>query len=114
MPVLEKELTFNYDAINNLKQVIIAHDVAWEKYFEMCQVKPLVIVYEELALDYEETAREVLRYLGIPVPLNLEFAARKMKRQSDALTKTWVQAYYQHEKQFHKPPPVARYPDNMQ
>lgn len=98
IPVPEKEPTFNFERIDHLKQEIIAHEAAWGKYFEMCQVKPLVIVYEKLALEYEETAREVLRFLGIPVPLNLEFAARKMKRQSDALTEAWVQAYYQHER----------------
>ena len=97
-PVPEKEPTFNYEAISKLKREIFAHEAAWGNYFEMCQVEPLVIVYEDLVLACEETALEVLRFLDIPVPPNLEFAERKMKRQADALTETWVQAYNQHEK----------------
>ena len=98
IPAAEKVPTFNYEAIDALKREIIAHEAAWANYFGLCQVEPLVIVYEELVLEYEETARKVLRFLDIPVPPNLVFAPRKMKRQADALTEAWVQAYYECER----------------
>lgn len=96
-PVPEKEASFNYEAIRNLEQEIIAHEAAWKNYFEMCHVEPYVVVYEEFVPRYEETAREVLRFLGKSIPPDLVFAERRLKKQSDELTEKWVEAYYQHQ-----------------
>ena len=95
-PSPEKEPFFDFEAIHHLQQEIIAHEAAWDKYFELCKVEPLVIIYEELVSAYEETARRVLRFLDIPVPSTLVFGERKLKRQSDELTEKWVEAYHQH------------------
>lgn len=97
-PIPEREPSFNYKAIRNLEKEIVTHEAAWKNYFEGCQIKPYVVIYEEFVPRYEETAREVLRFLDIPIPSDLKFAERKMKRQSDDLTEKWVEAYYQQQK----------------
>jgi len=52
------------------------------------------VVYEDLTAAYEVTALNILRYLHIPIPENLMFAERRMKRQADTLSEEWVQRYY--------------------
>lgn len=94
-PVPAKEPAFNYEAIQSLEQEIMAHEAAWRQYFELCRVEPLVVVYEELVPAVEETARQVLQFLGINVPPGLVFAERKLKRQADAITEAWIKAYYE-------------------
>jgi LPS sulfotransferase NodH len=81
-----------------LEQEIISHEAAWNNYFEMCQIKPYVVIYEEFVPRYGETAREVLQFLDISIPPNLEFAERKLKRQSDELSEMWIEAYYQQQR----------------
>jgi trehalose 2-sulfotransferase len=93
----EKEPSFNYEAIQNLELEIITHEAAWKNYFEMCQIEPYVVIYEEFVARYEETARDVLQFLEIPFPSDLKFAERKMKKQSDDLTEKWVEAYCQRQ-----------------
>lgn len=97
-PIPEKEPSFNYEAIRNLEKEIVTHEAAWKNYFEVCQIKPYVVIYEEFVPRYEETARDVLQFLDIPIPSDLKFAERKMKRQSDDLTEKWVEAYYHQQK----------------
>ena len=51
------------------------------------------MIFEDLVDRYEETAKEILDYLGVPYPDRLSFGPRKMKRQSDALTEEWLREY---------------------
>lgn len=87
------KLTFNFEAIDHLIQQIVAHESAWQQYFDQSSIHPFTVVYEELAISYEETLFKVLRYLQIPVPENLVLAKRRMKRQADRLSEEWVQQY---------------------
>jgi LPS sulfotransferase NodH len=67
------------------------HETAWLEFFRQSGVQPHIVVYEDLVDRYEETAKEILDYLGFPYPDRLSFGPRKMKRQSDALTEEWLQ-----------------------
>ena len=88
------KLIFHFEAIDHLVQRIVAHEVAWRQYFDACKVQPFTVVYEELTVAYEATALNILRYLQVPIPENLTFAERRMKRQADALSEEWVQRYH--------------------
>jgi LPS sulfotransferase NodH len=50
-------------------------------------------VYEDFAPRYEETALELLDFLSIPRPADLEFGPRRMTRQADALNEEWLEQY---------------------
>jgi LPS sulfotransferase NodH len=97
--VPEKELAYDCEQIDQLVQEIVAHETAWDQYFQFCRVKPFTVVYEDFVAAYESTAIEVLRYLQVPVPDNLSFTGRWMIRQADALSEEWVQRH--HEEQAH-------------
>jgi trehalose 2-sulfotransferase len=90
-----RQLTFHFGAIDHLVQQIVADEDAWQQYFTDHGIEPFTVVYEELTAAYEETARNILHFLGIPMSENLEFAQRRMKRQADALSTEWVERYYQ-------------------
>jgi LPS sulfotransferase NodH len=75
-------------------QEIVTHEAAWQQYFSECGVTPFTVIYEDLVLACEATALQVLQYLNIPIPENLVFAERRLKKQSDALSEEWVQRYY--------------------
>jgi trehalose 2-sulfotransferase len=88
------KLVFHFGAIDHLVQQLEAHEASWQQYFNMCGVKPLTIMYEELSAAYEVTSLKVLQYLKIPIPENLVLSEQRMKKQSDALSEEWVQQYY--------------------
>ena len=93
-PVPAKEPTFDFEAIDYLVQEIVTHEAAWQQYFSECGVTPFTVIYEDLVLAYEEAALQVLQYLNIPIPENLVFAERRLKKQADTLSEEWVQRYY--------------------
>jgi LPS sulfotransferase NodH len=90
-----KQLVFHLGAIDHLIQQIKADEASWEQYFKSNGIQPFTVSYEELAGAYEETARKILHYLDIPLPENLVFAPRRMKRQADIVSQEWVERYYQ-------------------
>lgn len=92
-PHSQQKLVFHFEAIDHLVRQIEAHEAAWQQYFEMIGVQPLTIVYEELGAAYEATSFKILEYLAIPIPEDLEFRERRMKKQADAISEEWVQRY---------------------
>jgi len=50
-------------------------------------------VYEEFADAYEQTALDVLRFLGVPRVDEVVFWLRLRRRQSDAVNEEWTQRY---------------------
>ena len=89
----QKQLHFHFGAIDHLVQQIREQDQMWQHYFQEAATEPYQVMYEDLSLNYEATARDILTYLHIPVTEHLIFAERKMKQQADELSEEWVQHY---------------------
>ena len=89
----KKDLHFHFGAIDFLIQQIEEHQQAWQRYFNEAAIRPCIVFYEDLAANYEGTALQILSYLNIPIPENLVFAERRMRRQADALSEEWVERY---------------------
>ncbi len=87
------EPTFFFEQIDFMVREIEAHEAAWQRYFAESDVQPLVVVYEDLVLKYEETAIQILNYLNIPTLDHIEFAPRCLRQQADEQTDQWVQRY---------------------
>lgn len=87
-------LHFHFPAIDYLIQQIEEHERAWQRYFDEIAIRPFNVVYEDLSANYEGTALRILEYLNIPIPAQPVFAARRMKRQSNALSEEWVERYH--------------------
>lgn len=93
-PIPVVEPSFDYNAIAFLYRLITAGEEAWQQYFAECGITPLVVVYEDLVQADEAIVRDVLRYIGLPVPDDLAVGPRHLKKQADALSEEWVQLYY--------------------
>ena len=93
-----EELYFDFAHIDFLLGMIKLHEVAWRKYFAENGITPFTVVYEDLAVAYEQTAIRILQELNVPVPEALKFLPRSMKPQADALSKEWIQHYHEFNK----------------
>jgi LPS sulfotransferase NodH len=87
------EAVFDFAAIDHLVQEIDAHNAGWKQFFQEHGIEPYTLVYEELTLDPERHARDILLALGIPVPEHVVFAPRRLRRQADALSEEWLRHY---------------------
>jgi trehalose 2-sulfotransferase len=86
-------LAYSHAAIAHLIGDIEAHEREWRAYFRECAVEPLTIVYEEFAVRYEDTVREILRYLDVSEADAAPIVAPTRGRQSDDLSREWADRY---------------------
>lgn len=93
-PNLTKKLVFSFKWIDYIVRRLEVDEAAWQRYFVMNNIQPFVVMYEDFVLKYEETAIQILKYLGIPEAENVQFAATRMKKQADEETEQWVQRYH--------------------
>ena len=92
-------LEFRLEVVREFITQTAIHETAWLEFFRELGVQPYTVVYEDLVGAYEETAKDILHYLGIAYPEPLVLEPRRMKRQADALSDEWVQrvlAMYRH------------------
>lgn len=68
-------------------------EASWAEYLNEGQIRPFVVVYEDLVSTYEPVALKVLEYLGVAAPSDLEFAPRRLRKQADGLSEEWVRRY---------------------
>jgi LPS sulfotransferase NodH len=85
-------LKFHFHAIEHLLDQILAHEACWDAFFEHAGIKPHVVVYEDFVENYEQTAIEVLDYIGVEAPEKFSFH-RKMKRQTDDINRRWARRF---------------------
>ena len=96
-------LEFKPDVIDDFLRQTTIHESAWLEFFERSGIQPRIVTYEDFVTSYEETAIDVLGYLGIECPTSIAFEERRLKKQADALSDAWVQKYLdinRHTEQF--------------
>jgi trehalose 2-sulfotransferase len=86
------QLRFHYRAIEHLLEQILIEESRWDAFFEHCGIKPVLVLYENFAADYETSALRLLERLDLSPPDDFEFEPR-MKRQSDNVNDDWVKRY---------------------
>jgi LPS sulfotransferase NodH len=86
------QLRFHYRAIAHLLDQILVEEASWDAFFEHCGIKPVLVLYENFAADYETSTERLLERLDLPVPEGYDFEPR-MKCQSDELNDDWVRRY---------------------
>jgi LPS sulfotransferase NodH len=86
-------LEFKPDIIRGFITQAAIHESAWQEFFRELDVQPYIVMYEDFVNTYEETAKDILKYLEIPYQENLKISQRRIKKQADALTDEWVQKY---------------------
>ena len=92
-PTPEREPEYSFEKIDLLLQQYVLYEAEWQDYFQEANIAPFVVVYEDLCLKYEETAIQILEYLNVPIPADLQFGPRRMAQQADQLTEEWVEKF---------------------
>ncbi|HEY0317784.1 MAG TPA: Stf0 family sulfotransferase [Solirubrobacterales bacterium] len=86
------QLRFHYRAIDHLLDQILAEEKSWDAFFEHTAIKPILLLYENFAADYETSTMHLLDRLDLAPPEDFAFEPR-MKRQSDRVNDDWVRRY---------------------
>lgn len=89
-----RNLVFNFEVIDHLLQQIMADDLDWLRYFDVCGIEPFTVVYEDLVEAYEDTVRNVLKYLQIAIPDDLVLDRWPIERPTDAVSEQWARRYH--------------------
>jgi LPS sulfotransferase NodH len=84
---------FDARAIARRLAEIERQEAAWRAWFEAAGATPIRVAYEDLAADYETTARSVARALAIEVPAALSMGERTLLAMADPTTERWVRRF---------------------
>src|SRR6266480_7340737 len=84
---------FSFQLIDCIACKLEAQEAAWDRYFMKHNIQPFVVIYEDLVSNYEKTALQILKELGIPTE-QVTFGPRRLKQQADEESEQWVQHYY--------------------
>jgi trehalose 2-sulfotransferase len=86
------QLRFHYRAIDHLLEQLLIEEACWDAFFEHAGIKPVLVLYENFAADYETSTLRLLDRLGLAPPEGFGFEPQ-MKRQSDKVNDDWVRRY---------------------
>ena len=62
------QLRFHYRAIDHLLEQLLVEEACWDAFFEHCGIKPVLVLYENFAADYETSTLNLLERLGLSPP----------------------------------------------
>ena len=71
---------------------ILVEESRWDAFFEHSGIKPVLVLYENFAAEYETSTLRLLERLDLSPPDDFDFEPR-MKRQSDRINDDWVARY---------------------
>jgi LPS sulfotransferase NodH len=86
------QLRFHYGAIDHLLRQLLIEEASWDAFFEHSGIKPILVLYENFAGDYETSTLNLLDRLDLAPPEGFDFEPR-MKKQSDAINDDWTRRY---------------------
>jgi LPS sulfotransferase NodH len=86
------QLRFHYGAIDHLLRQLLIEEASWDAFFEHTRIKPILVLYENFAADYEASTLNLLDRLDLAPPEGFDFEPR-MKKQSDAVNDDWTKRY---------------------
>ncbi len=84
---------YSFGAIDHLLDQLRRHEDAWRGFFFRIGQRPLQLFYEDIAGDLDGSIARVLEDIGIERPPGPAAGRRRMSRQSDELSESWVQSY---------------------
>ncbi len=94
-PLRPRRPRFDRAAIAARLREIEDAEGTWRSLFSTAGVEPVHVWYEELADDYEGTARRVLAEVGVEVPPDLRLRPRSLTRQAGGVNERWVDRFRQ-------------------
>lgn len=94
-PLQPGELAFDYDGIAELLAQAEQEDAAIASFFANAGVTPYRVVYEEFSPNFGERVLDILHWMGIEPPPDLELAKPRTVRLADDRTDEWVARFQQ-------------------
>ena len=89
----DERAVYSFDAIGHLLDQLRRHEDAWRGFFFRIGRQPLQLYYEDIAGDLEGCVGHVLDELRLERPSGALEIPKRMHRQSDDLSESWVQNY---------------------
>jgi LPS sulfotransferase NodH len=86
-------LRFDFELISAAQARMRAEDRMWAEYFEVNEISPFVLWYEDLAADRYGCLRRVLDALGLFEEAGAQTPTPTLRRQGDIVTERWAQRY---------------------
>jgi LPS sulfotransferase NodH len=86
------QLRFHYRAIDHLLDQLLVEEASWDAFFEHAGIKPILVLYENFAADYETSTLNLLERLDLSAPDDFKLEPR-MKKQSDSVNDDWTKRY---------------------
>ncbi len=88
----ENKIGFDFKEINLRVSEINNHNTAWQDWFSSVNVEPHHILYEDLDADPKSVVLDLLDFLEIAVPDDVEMQAQNL-RLADATTTHWLDQF---------------------
>jgi LPS sulfotransferase NodH len=83
---------FDFTAIEALRHQIVEHDMMWNRFFSGAGLDPLVVHYEQVVNNPEETYRRIAAYTGIEVQKD-QIYNTGMVKQAGPESERWISQY---------------------
>jgi trehalose 2-sulfotransferase len=96
----ERQFVFNFEVVDHFVRQIIEHEMEWLRFFNVCDIQPFIIAYEDLVSNYEGTMHEVLKYLHLFPSESSLFTGSPLERHTDAVMELWCKRYYHIKQQY--------------
>lgn len=87
---------FDYEGISREIMKLAVHRTRWLHFFDINNIKPLYITYEELTSDTEGCLARILNFLNEEVPHDLGKQLQSMRlpiKQADEHSEEWIRRY---------------------
>ena len=85
---------YSFDALLHLYEECSMREAGIQEFFAEGSIIPLTIVYEDFILNYKETIRNMLDYLGIDHS-SIQIPPPPLERTADEISEQWVQRFRQ-------------------
>jgi len=89
---MELTIAYSFDAIKHLYIECSMREAGMQEFFSDGKISPLTIVYEDFILNYEETIRLVLGYLGLD-HTSVEIPPPSLDPTADGISEEWAQRF---------------------
>jgi LPS sulfotransferase NodH len=94
-PLQPGELAFDYDGIAELLAQADREDAAIAAFCASAGVTPYRVVYEEFSPNFRDKTLDILHWMGIDSPPDLDLAKPRTVRLADDRTDEWVARFQQ-------------------
>jgi trehalose 2-sulfotransferase len=86
-------MDFNFDQIDRWVRQFTTDETNWCRYFEAVGIEPFDVVYEDFVENYEETVRNILRFLEISIPEGMIVTPPRLRKLADEVSEDWACRY---------------------